>query len=345
MLRASTIACYLAAASIALAQGAASQDISPALIEAAKKEGSLTWYTTQIVDQFARPAALAFEAKYGIRVNYVRADPADIVLRISAEAKAKRMQADVYDGTSTSPALKKQGLAMKWLPSSAKRLGPDLFDKEGYWTATNLYVLTPGYNTDLVSPGAEPMTLDDLLDPRWKGRMVWSRRPASSAGPGFIGLVLAERGDEKGMNYLKALAQQNITALDGAARQVLDQVIAGEYALSLMIFNHHTRISAAKGAPVNWAPMQPAMTVLSVIGLTKEAPNPNAGKLFVEFLTSVEGQSFFRDANYIPVDPTVAIKDESLRPDGSRFRTVYMTPEQIDVAMPHWVDIQNKLFR
>ena len=345
MLRAAAIACCVALTGACAALESRAQEPDSALVAAARKDGSLTWYTTQIVDQFARPAALAFEKKYGIRVNYVRADPAEIVIRIGVEAKAGRTQADVYDGTATSPGLKKQGLAMKWVPEFAKRLGTDLVDKEGYWVATNLYVLTPGYNTEMVKAGTEPKTLDDLLDPRWKGKMVWSRRPASSAGPGFIGLVLAERGEEKGMAYLKALASQNITGVDAAARQVLDQVIAGEYPLSLMIFNHHTRISAAKGAPVNWAPMQPAMAVLSVIGLTKDAPKPNAGKLFVEFLTSPEGQAFFRDADYIPVDPAVKIRDESLRPDGQRLRAITMTPEQIDAAMPRWAEIQNQLFR
>lgn len=345
MLRAATIACCLTFASGAMAPSANAQDTDPTLIAAAKKDGNLTWYTTQIVDQFARPAALAFEKKYGIRVNYIRADPAEIVLRITAEAKAGRMVADVYDGTATSPGLKKQGLAMQWIPSSAKRLGPGLTDREGYWVATNLYVLTPGYNTDMVKPDTEPKTLDDLLDARWRSKMVWSRRPASSAGPGFIGLVLAERGEKEGMEFLTALAKQNITGVDAAARQVLDQVIAGEYPLSLMIFNHHALISAAKGAPVNWAPMPPALAVLSVIGLTKDAPKPNAGKLFVEFLTSAEGQAFFRDANYIPVDPSVKIKDESLRPDGERLRAIYLTPEQVDTSMPRWAEIQNELFR
>ena len=93
-----------AAAGVALS---ALLELSPAmaadqsLIDAAKKEGHVTWYTTQIVDQFARPAAEAFEKKYGIHVDYVRADPIDIVLRISNEGKAGHVQADVFDGTST----------------------------------------------------------------------------------------------------------------------------------------------------------------------------------------------------------------------------------------------------
>ena len=87
-------------------------DRQKVLVEGARKEGKLTWYTTLIVDQLARPTVDAFQKKYGIKVDYVRADPVDIVLRISNEAKAGRVQADVYDGTATAPGLKQQGLAL-----------------------------------------------------------------------------------------------------------------------------------------------------------------------------------------------------------------------------------------
>src|SRR5208283_1910374 len=113
---------------------------------------------------------------------------------------------------------------------------------------------------------------------------------------------------------------QKIVGLGVAARQVLDQVIAGEYAIGLQMYNHHVPISAAQGAPVAWIPMQPAMGVLSVISATKDAPHPNAGKLLIDFLSSPEGQALYRDADYIPVDPAVAPKDPSLRPDGKIFR-------------------------
>ena len=72
--------------------------VTPALIEAAKKEGKVVWYTTLIVDQFVRPAVAAFERKYGVKVEYVRMDPNDIALKITAEGRAGRMQSDISDG-------------------------------------------------------------------------------------------------------------------------------------------------------------------------------------------------------------------------------------------------------
>ncbi|HWG04934.1 MAG TPA: extracellular solute-binding protein [Beijerinckiaceae bacterium] len=315
------------------------------LIDAAKKEGSVTWYTTQIVDQFARPAAEAFEKKYGIHVDYVRADPIDIVLRVTTEAKAGHIQADVFDGTATTPGLEKAGLVLKWVPDSASRLPPQYVDRNGYWVATNLYVLTPGYNTNLVPKGTEPRTYQDLLDPKWKGKLAWSRSPAASAGPGVVGLMLTDMGEDKGMAYLRQLAQQQITGVDATARQVLDQVLAGEYPVALGIFNHHAVISAHQGAPVDWIPMEPAMAVLSVISVTQGAPHPNAGKLLVDYLVSSEGQKFFRDADYLPVDPSVPPRVPTLMPDVGKFRAIYFTPEEIQEKLVGWTKIFNQLFQ
>ncbi len=93
-------------------------------------------------------------------------------------------------------------------------------------------------------------------------------------------------GDEKGMAYLRELSKQNIANLRGSAREVLDQVIAGEYAVALQIFNHHAVISAKKGAPVDWIKMEPATGTLSVLSIHKNAPHPNAAKLLVDFIIS-----------------------------------------------------------
>ena len=315
------------------------------LIAAARKEGRVTWYTTQIVDQLVRPAAALFEKTYGIQVDYIRADSNDVTLRILNESQGGRVLADVFDGTSSVASLKPKNLVLRWTPDSAARLPPEVRDPEGYWVGSNLYVLTPGYNTDLVAPGTQPKTFGDLLDPKWKGRMVWNSGVASSAAAGFIGLVLKTMGEDQGRAYLRDLAKQDIAGVRVSARQVLNQVIAGEYAVGLAIFNNHAVISAEKGAPCTWIPMSPAMTVLSVLSVMKGAPHPNAAKLLVDFLVSEAGQKLYRDADYLPVDPAVPPRDPSLRPDGDKFRALFFTPEQVVADMPHWMDIYNEYFR
>jgi len=317
-----------------------------ALIAAAKKEGTVVWYTTQIADQFARPAAQAFEKQYpGMRVVLSRTNATAATIKIMNENRAGRNQADVFDGTTTVVPLKRAGYVLQWLPEAAKNYPPQYKDKDGYWIATNLYVLTPAFNTSLVPAGAEPKTLTDLLDPKWRGRMAWAVSLSSSAATGFIGTVLDEMGDEKGLAYLKQLRGQRIAGLDVSARQVLDQVIAGEFAIALQIFNHHAVISAKEGAPVKWIPMEPATGALSVVSVLKNAPHPNAAKLFEEFLVSPEGQKLYQEAAYLPADPSFRAADPSLKPEDGKFRSRFFTPEETSEKMPRWKRVYDEIFR
>jgi len=267
------------------------QAAEPALIDAAKKEGEVIWYTTQIIAQLVRPVSVAFEKKYGIKVRSTRANSTELSVKIINESRAGRPQSDVFDGTSTVVPLKKEGFVLQWLPDPAKAYPAQYKDPEGYWVANNLFFLTPGFNTALVPKGTEPRSYQALLDPKWRGKIAWSTSPTSSGGPGFIGTVLTEMGNESGVLYLRELSKQRIANIGSAAREVLDQVIAGEYLLALQIFNHHTVISGKKGAPVDWIKMEPVTGTLSVLSVHKDAPHPNAAKLYLTWFLAKEQQS------------------------------------------------------
>ncbi len=317
-----------------------------ALVAAAKKEGEVVWYTTQIVSQLVRPVTAAFEKKYpGIRVRSTRANASETAVKILNEAKAGRLQADIFDGTTTVVPLKAEGHVLQWLPDSAKDYPAQVKDPQGYWIANNLFVITPGYNVTLIPRGKEPRTLQDLLNPGLRGKMAWNGFPTSSGSGGFIGTVLTEMGQEKGTAYLRELGKQRIANLRGSAREVLDQVIAGEYSLALQIFNHHAVISAKKGAPVDWIPMEPATVTLSVLSIHRNAPHPNAAKLLVDFIISKEGQEVFRRADYLPAHPQVPASVPTLKPSEGKFRSHYFTPEQTEEHMPRWAKVINDLFR
>jgi iron(III) transport system substrate-binding protein len=152
-------------------------------------------------------------------------------------------------------------------------------------------------------------------------------------------------GHDKGVAYLRELSKQNIAALGVSARQVLDQVIAGEYPIALNIFNHHATISARQGAPAAWLPISPAVTVFSIAGITKDAPHPNAAKLFLDFLVSEEGQKLYRDADYISVHPNVPPRDPALRPDGVKLKGLFVRPEDVEQKTREWGKIYQEIFR
>ena len=142
-----------------------------ALIEAARKEGKVVWYTTLIVNQAIRPLKAAFEKKYpGIELQYARADETPTAAKILEEGVAGRVQADIFDGITNMIPLKRARLLASYVPAAASQYPPELKDREGYWNALLLYVFTPGINTTLVPKERAPRTYQDLLDPQWKGK-------------------------------------------------------------------------------------------------------------------------------------------------------------------------------
>jgi ABC-type Fe3+ transport system substrate-binding protein len=274
-------------------------DIDPQLIARAKKEGQLTYYTDLIVEQVVRPLVAAFEKKYGIKVTFTRGDSQVNSVKVLNEYRAGRVQSDVFGLTSGFHVLLDAGAVRPFTTANSDELPPHYRDPNRYWVATHVYVMTPGLNTGLVPAAQRPKSYDDLLLPYWKDKMVWKPNDMSGA-TGFVGNILLSMGEERGMDYLRRLAGQKPRMVNASARAILDQVIGGEYAMSLQIFNHHAAISAKKGAPVDWVRLNPSTVNPSLVALTRNAPHPNAGELFIEFLTSPEGQAIFQKADYLP---------------------------------------------
>jgi iron(III) transport system substrate-binding protein len=212
------------------------------------------------------------------------------------------------------------------------------------WTADALYFLVAAVNTDLVKPADEPKTYQDLLDPKWKGKIAWTNQLTQGGAAGFIGTVLQSMGPDKGMDYLKKLAAQKLVNVPSNQRVVLDQVIAGEYPMAIATFNNHSDISKAKGAPVKWLKIEPVTATLDTVFLLK-GPNPNAGKLFIDYILSEEGQNTLREAGYIPSNPKVHAKVPEEKPEGGGFKSLVLTPELVETDLPKWVAVYNDLFK
>lgn len=336
------IICGLLAGAVVAPQARAAD---AAMIEAAKKEGQVVWYTTLIVNQAIRPLKQAFEAKYpGVKLEFSRANDGPTALKILNEARAGQVQADIFDGLYNMVVLNRAGLVTPYKVPNFDKYPADLKDNDGNWIAILLYVFTPGINTSMVPKDQAPKTYQDLLDPKWKGKMAWN--PSSIAGaPGFVGSVLMSMGEQKGMEYLKTLSQQKIVNVEASSRAILDQVIAGEYPIGLMMFNHHTVISAAKGAPSTWLKVEPVPVALDAISLVKNARHPNAAKLLMEFLTSEDGQRVIQKATYLPALPGIPAMVTGLKPDDGDFKATYLRPEEVDKQMPKWTKVVVDLFR
>ena len=334
----------IAGSAIAVSAHADAAEISSELIAKAKQEGQVVYYTDLIVDQIVRPLASAFEAKYGIKVSYTRADSQVNILKILNEQKAGRVMSDIFGLNTGLEVLIAAGAARQFTAANGEELPARYRDPDHYWVSSHLFVITPALNTDLVPAAQRPHGYDDLLAPFWKDKMVWKPNDLTGA-PGFIGNVLLSMGETRGMDYLRKLSKQNIRNVNASARAVLDQVIAGEYALSLQILNHHAAISARKGAPVDWVRLNPVTVSPGLVAMTAGSPHPNAGMLFVEFMTSKEGQQIFQKADYLPARPDVPPLIPDLIPETGGFTGNVITPAITAKGYEHWSDLANELFR
>ena len=315
------------------------------LVEGAKKEGKISWYTSLIVDQVVRPVKEAFEKEYPfVQIDFFRANSERIVQRMFSEYQAKRYDVDLLDGTVTAAMIRRANFLQRFYSPHLAEHSAETRDPQGHWASTNVYFFSLGYNTRLVKPNELPKTYEDLLNPRWKGQMMWSTSRGSGA-PMFIGNVLQSMGESGGKVYLQKLKAQNIAKTTASNRQLLDLVIAGEYPIALHIFNHHAHISKTAGAPVDWHVLEPATATLNTIALASRAPHPHASMLLLDFVLSEKGQKVFQQVNYLPSHPKVPAKQADLKPGGGRFtKALYITPDAQFDKGNEWVDYFNKQF-
>ena len=345
--------CLLATAATAQTPDAdiltyAGPDRTDRLIEGAKKEGELTYYSAMIVNQALRPLTAAFQAKYPfIKISYWRADSEEIETKIAAEIRASNPVGDVIEGTGIGELAVHAGLAQ---PIVSPELGafPERFrDPNRLWVPTRMSYFAMAYNTRLIAAGTQPKTYDDLLDEKWRGKMAWPLLSAIGA-PLFVTNLRLAWGDEKAMAYLRRLRAQNIVNFGaGNPRTLVDRVIAGEYPIALQIFAHHPLISAAKGAPVTTQLLAPVASSAGTLVIPKGSRHPYSAALLMDFLLSKEGQRILAAAEYLPVRPDVEplAQIAPIVPSRAGVAENFIGPEKLNAYTESSAKIVEDLFR
>jgi len=274
------------------------------VLDGARKEGVVTVYSSMIVDQALRPLIDGFEAKYPfVKAKYVRDDPPQQLQKLMAESHSGNMVADVVESTGLEVPMRAANIDQPFWSPQIAAYPKNLRDPQNYWAPTRVSYLGACYNTNLVKPADLPKSFQDFLDPKWKGKMVWSGTTMGSLL--FITGVRNFMGEEKAYAYLQKLAKQDIAMVPSANRVIVDRVMAGEYAMCLDAFLHHPIISARKGAPVAPLPLDPVITAVSSVMLPKAPPHPYAAMLFIDYLLSKDGQQKLQGADYFPARPDV----------------------------------------
>jgi ABC-type Fe3+ transport system substrate-binding protein len=350
-----TVACALACAA-ADVSNACAQDILTSraanreqlILEGARKEGRVVLYSAAIVNQAQRPLAQAFMKKYPfVKMSFWRGDTEEIIAKVSAEMRANNLVADLVEGTGIGELAIETKIAQPYHSAQIDALPERYRDPRGLWTSTRLSYFSIAYNTRLVPSDQVPKTYDDLLDPRWRGKLAW-RIGTSSGTPLFLTSIRLSRGEAKAKEYFQKLATQKVVNFGaGSARTLVDRVIAGEFPIALNIFAHHPLISRAKGAPVNSQLMDPVPSTAGTMIIPRGARNPHAALLLAEFILSQEGQQILAGADYFPVRPDVPPNDvlAAVIPARAGVPELFISPDQLNEYTESSAKIFDEVFR
>jgi len=269
---------------------------NPSAIEAAKSEGKISFYTTMTLSQ-SKKVVDAFQKKYPfITPELFRGGGDEVLNRIQNEARGGLFAWDVVStrGDSVLP-LEDSNLIASYRSPETKFIDKDMVDDEGYWTAyyVNPYVL--GYNTKLIKKEEAPKTYEQLLEPKWKGRKI----SIDDSAYGLLAGLTRAWGKEKAVEYFKKLAGQDPVVQRGNTNRV-QLAMAGEFPL-IIAYAPTIQRETSKQHPIDWVALEPVPVQVNPMMLAAKAPHPNAGKLFIDFLLSKEGQKMLVGFRRIPV--------------------------------------------
>jgi iron(III) transport system substrate-binding protein len=278
---------------IAMYDGA---DRQQRLIEAAKKEGSLTLYTSITPANFAILSA-DFEKKYDVKINVWRSGDDKVVQRVLAETKAGSARFDlVHINSLEMESLHRERIFQKVKSPYINDLLPIAVTPHKEWVPTFMNIIVAAYNTDKIKKADLPKTYQDLLDPKWKGKLGVEANDQE-----WFYAVIKDMGTDKGLKYFQDLVAKNGLSVRTGHSVLNNMVIAGDVQLGLTVYGHMPVLAKQKGAPIDWFTLAPAIASPFGIGLSANAAHPNAAILFFDYMIS-DGQKLLSKMQYVPTN-------------------------------------------
>jgi len=290
----------------AQARATAAEPITPALVEAATKEGKLAFYTAMDL-AFAQQLGKAFEEKFpGIAVRVERSGAERIFTRIGQEYGANIHAVDVVNTADLAHCIawKRNGWLAPYMPEEVtKHFEPKYYDPDGLHITTRILISPLAYNTNLVKKEEAPKSFNDLLDPKWAGKLV-------KAHPAYSGTIMNatfQTARELGWEYFEKLAKQRVLQVQSAT-DTPKKITLGERAVMVDGAGYLVIRYKEEGQPVEIVyPEEGTPVAAAPSAVFKSAPNPNAARLFQNWMHSREAQQILVDwaRQYSPHRQTV----------------------------------------
>lgn len=270
------------------------------LVEGAKKEGELNIYTSAQTDDMGA-LARAFEAKYGIKVSIWRSSSEKVLQRAVQEARAGRHAMDVAETNGPQlESMHREQILRKVVSPYHKELIEAAIRPHGEWVGTRLNVFVQAYNTKLVAKEELPKKWEDLLDPRWKGRLGIEQEDSD-----WLAGQAAELGEERASKVFGEIAANNGISVRKGHTLLTKLVVSGEIPMALTVYNYKAEQLKAKGAPIDWFAIGPAIARPNGVAVARNAPHPHAALLFYDFEISPEGQKILAGRDFVPTNRNV----------------------------------------
>ena len=318
-------------------------DGEPALYEAAKKEKEFTWYTAHYNSETAVAICQGFEKKYpGVKCNHIRTTAQVAYQRLAQDQKAGIAQCSVISSTDQShyTKMKQDGWLLPYKPKNLSEL-VEAFrsynDPDGLFTATAAGLVLLTYNTSVVSAAEAPRKWTDLADPKWKNKV-------SIGHPGFSGYVgtwVVQMKKLYGWDYFKKL-ELNKPRIGRSINDTVTMLNAKESIVAAGP-SATTLESRAKGNPVAVVyPEDGAVLMVSASGILKNAPAPNASRLFIEYLLSREGNEVMVAQYQDPVNKSV--KPMAGGKSIAEIKTIRPTAVEIEKGIPEVKELFRETF-
>ncbi len=295
----SALAAPLTVAEIATYEG---PDRQALLEQGARREGKILVYS---IGAQADPVYAGFMKKYPfLKFEIAKADAPTTSRRMMEEYAARTYLVDALDlAVIGLRPLMELGVLQPYKSPQLAHFAKTGLEPSGYWALDYQSFVGMGYNTMLVSEADAPKTYDDLLDPKWRGRMAI---PGTSTLANFIGALVTDRGEA----FARRLSEQNIRVHEVSGRAVANLVVSGEVAMSPALFNSHIANSRDQGAPVAWRALGGVYSTTGAMALAAKAPHPHAAMLFIDFVLSREGQEIYGSLGYASARTDMASRDK-----------------------------------
>lgn len=289
------------------------------LLEGAKKEGRVVFYGTASADD-AREFLAGFKRRYPfLETGHYRAGGFRLVNKVVTEARGGRYEPDVIQTSSlVGHELITAGLITHYLSPERKHLRKEFYDKDGKWTAMQHVRVALGYHTEMVKNSEVPKSYHDLLDSRWKGKVVIDNQDQD-----VLAAMIDAWGEEKAFGLFKGLAKNNVNIRRSRTLQA-QLLAAGEFQIAAFLHGYIPAEMREKGAPVGVVTLPPFITKPSPLFLAKHSTHPHAAILLYDYLLSEDNQTIV--ATRIGRGPVrVGIKEKY--PELQRDRYQIVNPE------------------